>query len=305
MESGRLDWAIPATIGDRNSYQIELRARNGHTVVGDMSDAPFAITGHFMPQLVVTAPSAGAVWPAGSAQEVTWTITSSNGLVDISVISQNLAVLYAGRAQVSAGRFPITLCPSMSSGSIYAIEIRSVETGRATRSANFRVDGPSTPTLSITSPATGAVWAAGSTQMITWTSAHLTGMVDIYVPDDLDHHFGLIQVPVEEGAVAWHIPPTLSPGSAYTLRLISWNCGNILVKRSVSFSVVAPTSPWGDYDSDGDVDLRDFAHFQTNHTGSDPQLLFVPTNYFDQEPDGDVDVSDYSAIEAELTGPAQ
>jgi len=60
---------------------------------------------------------------------------------------------------------------------------------------------------------------------------------------------------------------------------------------------------WDDLDSDGDVDLGDFARFQTCFTGSGGTFVDPACCLFDLEPDGDIDLDDYAEFRSRFTGP--
>ena len=65
-------------------------------------------------------------------------------------------------------------------------------------------------------------------------------------------------------------------------------------------TLIAPES-LGDWDGDGDYDLRDFAEFQICYSGTAP---FIPgCEPFDLDGDGDVDFADHSALVPWFTGP--
>ena len=55
---------------------------------------------------------------------------------------------------------------------------------------------------------------------------------------------------------------------------------------------------FGDFDSDGEVDLKDFARFQRCFTGEDQSGLDDTCCFFDVEPDLDVDLDDYAEFES-------
>ena len=52
----------------------------------------------------------------------------------------------------------------------------------------------------------------------------------------------------------------------------------------------------GDFDRDLDVDLADFAEFQSCLTGSEPLDVSPCCRIFDFEYDGNIDLDDYAAL---------
>ncbi|MCA9250731.1 MAG: hypothetical protein R3E58_12360 [Phycisphaerae bacterium] len=63
-----------------------------------------------------------------------------------------------------------------------------------------------------------------------------------------------------------------------------------------------PVENLGDIDQDGDVDLLDFAEFQTCFTGSGESTMASHCGCFDFDGDDDVDAVDYQAIEPAFEG---
>jgi hypothetical protein len=59
----------------------------------------------------------------------------------------------------------------------------------------------------------------------------------------------------------------------------------------------------GDWDGDGEVDLADFAGFQTCYSGAEVSAAPFCACLFDVEPDDDVDLGDYIEFAQQLTGP--
>ena len=76
---------------------------------------------------------------------------------------------------------------------------------------------------------------------------------------------------------------------------------------SIGFDVVLIAQeafvPDGDFDGDGEVDLRDCAALQECFTGPGPQVLGLGCDVFDFDFDEDVDGDDYAAFADRLTGP--
>jgi hypothetical protein len=58
----------------------------------------------------------------------------------------------------------------------------------------------------------------------------------------------------------------------------------------------------GDHDTDGDVDLEDFAAWPGCMTGPDGGPYSTGCEAFDFEDDGDVDLEDFAGFQEEFTG---
>jgi hypothetical protein len=307
--AGELDWPILPCVGDANDLSIVVRWSARDQAVEDVSDAPFEITGSTTPVLTITSPAPGEEWVAGTTQMVTWDSSCANGDVYVHLPAYYPGAL--GRVPISDGGLEWDICPGIGDGSSYAIRLSMPECGVESISDYFTIGGSSTPSLTLTSPAGGEIWAAGAPHEITWESANLTGNLHVYVPNDGAYQSGHAVVPVADGSFTWPIAPTLTwpidpnaPAGTYGGAWIwSYDCGPVLSVEGDAFEITERVTPLGDFDGDGDLDLRDLASFQRCFTGRGPLLLDPVCDSFDFEPDGDVDIDEFAELADSLTGP--
>ena len=304
---GHFDWPILPCNPNGTDYRILVRWSTNDRSVEARSAAPFAVTGSFAPTFTVTSPVVGTMWTAGTSHAITWTSGSTNGDVVVALEGANSAFL--GRVPSTAGTLTWDIPSGIGNGT-YTIRFWTDTCATQTVSTSFGISGSITPTLTLTSPTGGTNWPAGALRTITWQSVGLTGLLDIYLPDDGLHQSGHVAVPIADGSFTWPIPPTLTwprdPNSAVVpggVWLWSYDCGPLKYVLGQAIQVSPGTALLGDIDGDGNVDLNDMAALQAAFTGRGPLFLDSPADFFDFEPDGDVDGDDVDVMAAGMTGP--
>lgn len=307
MADGHFEWPILPCTPDGGDYHVLVRWSSADRTVEARSAAPFAVTGSFAPTLTITSPAGGTVWTAGTCHAITWTGGSTNG--DVTVSLEGASYAFLGRVPSAAGSLTWDIPPGVGNGT-YTIRLAMGACAVETVSSSFSISGSVTPTLTLTSPASGTNWTAGTLGTITWQSTGLTGLLDIYVPDDGLHQSGHVVVPISDGGFTWPIPPTLIwardpnsttvPGGVW---IYSYDSGPIKFVRGQMIQISPGSALLGDIEADGDVDLGDMAAFQAAFTGRGPMFLDSPSDFFDFEPDGDTDVDDWDVMTAGMTGP--
>jgi hypothetical protein len=221
----------------------------------DGSDAPFAITAlRPMPTLTLTSPNGGEVWPADSTQTITWDSTDPSGDVDLWLTDDNMRYDSLGSAPMADGQFDWPILPCVGDGTAYRIVVRWSACGQ---SAEDRSDDPfeltgsvDEPVLTVTSPAPGAVWTAGSSQTIEWTSSVANGGLEIELYDGSSFYAHLGRAPVSAGGLTWDICRGIGDGSGYRIRLLLPDCAAETLSDPFQITGSAPptltlTSPVG------------------------------------------------------------
>jgi hypothetical protein len=232
--SGTYDWTIPNSIpaGDNYTVRITLAANSG-TMIYDVSDGPFSITGGNNPPqpfITVTSPNGGETWVAGTAHPVTWQYASLAGHVRVSLVTNNAGdeIVIAPQVPIAAGNFLWNIPANFQTGSylVHVVWITdlTVYFGDVSDGAFSIVAGnpPPPQPLVLTSPNGGEIWSIGQTYPITWTwqnldcpvTLHLTG-TNSATPTTLI----AAGIPVTEGVFQWTIPNGVVPGIHYRVRI--------------------------------------------------------------------------------------
>lgn len=203
------------------------------------------------PGITVTAPNGGETWPADSAQMITWDCTGPAGLVRITLLKSGAEYAHVGYAPMSVGEFEWTVCDLVGDASDYALAIACESCAPPVADvsdAPFTISGSALPpTLTVTSPGGGEVWAAGTTRTITWDSTNPSGCVDIWLLADGARDIFVGSVGMAAEAFTWDICPFLGDGNAYAIEL-AWlgSCGPPVQAASatpftVTGSIARPT----------------------------------------------------------------
>ncbi|MBN2447528.1 MAG: hypothetical protein JXO22_12420 [Phycisphaerae bacterium] len=181
----------------------------------------------------VLQPVGGEVWTAGATQLVAWNVDEAIGYVS--------ARLYDGATEravlgyVPAGELQMTVeVPFYAGdGDNYTVHLRwSDETGvvGAASSPVFGIAGSwAVPSLTLTSPNGGEVWAADSFQTVTWTSQNPTGDVEIWVFDGGTRYDYLGTAAMADGQFTWPIVPCIGDRADYRI-LVRWANDEISVE---------------------------------------------------------------------------
>jgi hypothetical protein len=225
MEDGGIIWDICPFIGDGGDYSVRLTwLDHCGPDVQDFSPAPFTITGSRpLPTLTVTSPNGGEVWPADTIQTVTWDSTDPSGDVDIWLIDSETRYDFLGSVATIDGEFDWPILPCVDDANDLSIVVRWSTRDRSVEDvsdAPFEITGSTTPELTVTSPAEGEEWTAGTTQRITWTSSCTNGDVEI----ELYNRIRLGRVPVSDGSFEWDICPGVGDSSSHRIRLCMPEC---------------------------------------------------------------------------------
>ena len=228
MENGAIVWDLCPFVGDGGDYSVRLTwFDHCGPEVQDFSPDPVTITGSWtLPPLTVTSPNGGEVWAADTTETITWESTDPSGDVEIWLIDSDTRYDFLGSAPAADGEFDWPILPCVGDATDYSILVRWSARDHAVEDvsdASFEITGSSTPVLTITSPAPGEEWVAGTIQMITWTSSCANGAVYVHLP--LYYPGVLGRVPISDGGLEWEICPGIGDGSSNTVRLSMPECG--------------------------------------------------------------------------------
>jgi hypothetical protein len=95
------------------------------------------------------------------------------------------------------------------------------------------------PILSITSPAGGEQWQAGSTHNITWTQSGFQSIKILFISSNGNQQNVTLGTPASPGSYSWQIPTTIAAGT-YTISV-----SGVALNQSAtsnSFTITAPTA---------------------------------------------------------------
>ena len=118
--------------------------------------------------LILTSQNGGETWTAGTTQTITWESESPNHMVEIWLLKDNQPVALIDTTPVTDGSYNWRIPEHMNPGTDYAIQLNwtnpcgFTHSDKSDSSFSILADTP-IPTVTVTSPNGGEVWAANST----------------------------------------------------------------------------------------------------------------------------------------------
>ena len=236
--------------------------------------------------ITITSPNGGETWNAGSTQVVTWDETGLGYHNYVGVYVQRGAepAEVLGYAESDAHEFAWPICEFIGDASDYVIRVVCENCDPPVEDASdapFAITGSTPiPSLTLTSPAGGELWQAGTIQTVTWDSTDPTGHVGVWLFGAGQRHEFLGCVPMAAGSLTWDINAFIGDGSDYEVGVI-WQqpCGAgveafsavpLTIAGSLPVPALTVTSPnggevlsadtthvitWSSIDPSGDVEL--------------------------------------------------
>ena len=163
------DWTIP----DRNSTQCRVRVQETSGGISDDSDADFTIASA---TVAVTSPNGGESWPVGSTHDITWTAAELEEIrIELSRDGGATWEDVVASALADPGSFSWDVTGPGSGDCL--VRIGDAADGEPSDVSDSAF---SIPEITVTSPNGGETWFAGESRSVTWTSAAVSGNVDIH-----------------------------------------------------------------------------------------------------------------------------
>jgi hypothetical protein len=190
----------------------------------DFSDY-FTITSRYIGTITVTSPADTTKALIGSSVPVRWTTTDSVGAtVSIRLYNDTTAAGSTYTASTSNGSYTYSLPSSLVPGSKYRIKVMSYyDENIYGYSPYFTVTSQYNGGYTITSPDSGATWAAGSSYYIQWSTAGSPGSyVRITLFKGGDSVSLITSSYSNNESYPWTIPPGTITSSDYRIRVSSY-----------------------------------------------------------------------------------
>jgi hypothetical protein len=234
---GNYSWTISSTQSTGSNYAVRLTSTT-NTSITDTSNANFTIIGPPPPSVTLIFPNGGESWNAGSTQVIRWSSVSLSGYLRIELLRGGVSVkTISARRSVSSGSYNWAIPSTQATGSNYSIRITSTSRTSITDTSNasFTINGPS---ITVQSPNGGENWAPGSTQVIRWSVAGVTGYVRIELIQG-PTVVGTIttQTSASSGSYSWTVSSTQTPGP-YSIRITSTSNSSISDMSNNTFVII-------------------------------------------------------------------
>jgi len=204
------------------------------------------------PTIDLTRPAGGETWTVGDSQNIFWNIT--DGTADYSVWVNYSAddgdSWYAAHAKITqdsagAGNFTWTIPNAPSVECIMNITVVDSSMGSDTFETDYFTIVYPAFTTSITNPAGGEEWEAGSVHDINWTATGGIGTLLINISYNIgmgEPFTSIVGDHANDGGYAWTIPNTPSTDVAINITASDEN-GVTVTNYSELFTIVAVTEP--------------------------------------------------------------
>ncbi len=169
---GTQPWTV--TLPASAAARVRITSVSNGTI-SDVSNANFNIVSR---SITVTAPNGSETWVVGDANNITWTSVglSENVRIEINRTYPSASWTDIVASTANNGTYPWTV--TSPTGSTARIRISgTVNTAiKDTSNANFTIGQR---TLTVLAPNGGESWGSGSSHNIMWTSANVTGNVNV------------------------------------------------------------------------------------------------------------------------------
>jgi len=166
----------------------------------------------------VTSPAFGDRWARGAAQTILWTKGASTGAwVRIDLFRAGVKVKTIALKAPNSGSYAWSVPPAMATSTEYRVRVRTLDGLYSAQSANFTVFLPS---LTVTKPTRGTVWARGSAVTITWAKAGAQNAnVKIMLFRGSTKVLDIALTAPNSGDYSWPIPVSLAAGTNYKVKI--------------------------------------------------------------------------------------
>jgi surfactin synthase thioesterase subunit len=240
---GLKSWVIPYALESGSDYSVKVTSLDDPSLF-DVSNANFTIIGN---QVTVISPNTGVNWLIGSTQLVSW---SDNFLDNVEINLYKAGVFQSSvtGSTASDGEYTWNIPSTTSPGNDYKIRISSSADGSIfdESDVNFILSHQ----ITVTSPNGGEPWLAGHQEFITWTDNipdfNLV-KIELYKGGSLNSV--LFETADADGSKQWVIPPDITPGTDYRVRVISVDDPTVFDISDADFTIelgtISVTSPNG------------------------------------------------------------
>ena len=223
------------TVTGPPSATARVRVSSSDPVAASATSGVFGIVSA---GLTVTGPAAGASWLVGTSQAITWTTNlpaSDTVRVELSRDGGSTYTVLAASAP-NTGSFAWTATTPAATSAV----VRVTGNGAVSASGVSGVFAIASATLTVTAPGTGAAWAIGTAQAITWSSnLPPTGTVKVELSRNNGTSYTVLAASApNSGSFAWTVT---SPATTTARVRVSSNGTPAASAVSATFSLVAAT----------------------------------------------------------------
>jgi hypothetical protein len=306
-------FTVPPDVTAKLSVGDEYRIRVLHldSLAYDDSDADMTVA-----QVDVFSPAGGETLYVGDSVDIRWQQTYAATTVSLAYSTSGVGgpwTTFQGALAANSNSFPWTPTVAAAGANVRVRVISDQDATLYALSEPFTVKG-----ISITAPVGGESWEPASAQTITWSSV---GVADVKIELSRDNGATWETIspttPASAGSLGW--PPTTPCSSECLVRITDLLDSNATATSPVTFTIPqfsdagvgitgveqGASVAWGDYDSNGELDLAVMGHDGAAGVGTvyiNSAGAFVPGPAFtgvwngtlawgDYDNDGDLDLT--------------
>lgn len=220
--AGQYVWALPWALTTSSGYRIKVMSLTDSAVYA--LSVPFTIT-RTPSTLAVTSPVSSTNWNTGTSHYLSWTYSGNPGTyVKLALYNGTaLAAELSSGTLTSNGRLLWNILWNLPASSSYRIKITSISDTTIYDFSDYFTLTYVPATITVTAPAAGAVWTAGTSRQIYWASSTTVpgSWVAIYLCDSTQVLAIDPGVNRLNGVCSWTIPATQKGGSSYRVKIVS------------------------------------------------------------------------------------
>lgn len=232
--NGSYYWTVPGT----PSSDCYVRVSDvSNSSVNDMNNFEFSI---IAPVITVTQPNGGQQWTAGTTQYITWTSSGTSSYVTIYYSINNGSSWYTvANGASNNGTYSWTVPNNPSTSCLVKVADYYNSSVSDVSNSTFTILPPP-PSLTLTDPNGGEVFAVGSSQYIYWTSTSVN-----YVKLEYSYNGGstwnviISSTPANSGYYSWPVPNT--PTTTALVRVSDASNPGLNDVSSSYFTIVNPS----------------------------------------------------------------
>jgi hypothetical protein len=247
MSAGSYEWGpLCDRLVEGTDYRLVVYWSDCDQFKTESSDATFTVQNSRPPASIqLTSPNGGETIQAGGVYPITWTGTSLDKTVSLSLYRGGKYVQTIGQANAASGRYDWSVCPNLRDGSDYSIRLQLAGCGPIVEDGSdstFGIVGSTQPAFSVTSPIQGETLQAGAVVSISWSSTGQHELVTVELYKGSDRYLEISRAMMADQQVPWWVCPTLPEGDDYSVVLTSKDCSDEpLTVASEQFSIVGTT----------------------------------------------------------------
>ncbi len=189
--------------------------------------------------LIVTSPAAGAQWERGLTHAITWVKQGEqHEYVRIYLFKGTNTLVKTLVAQTdNDGSYDWAVPANQVLGTTYYIRVKTADGQIYDNSDKFSIIKP---TITVTAPASGTVWAKGTVKTIAWTKQGTQDeSVKIQLYKGTAKALDIALETENDGSYDWPIPSALAGSSNYTVRVATLD--GLVTGKGKAFTITAGT----------------------------------------------------------------